>query len=429
MWLPVRFAPAFRPGANAAALAVVIVALGVPFVSRSHSEWDIVYVPTAAHLLAGEDIYAQPHGYTYPPFQSLLAVPVVGLPRTVQRLAWYAVNVLSLLAMLRGGWQLAGGPNLHATTAWRERLAAGLGLFAGGCFAFNALSHQQTDLLLGAFVIGGLVQLGKNRGYSAATLFGLAAAMKCTPLLFVLYLGYRGRWGAAFWMLAVAAGASWLPDAVHAPEHGTWLGRWYADYLAPMFRPEYVPGVWASEIVYNQSFTGMLNRFSSTTWLVQRGKAFVVPVEPLFDRDALKLTLAGLVAFCGTVTLGVRLFAKPHAERHRVACEGGMVVAGMLLFSPMSSPAHFGLLLVPGFLFARLALVEGRRALWLPLAVLLLGAAFANKDLWGARLYTLGLWYGSTTMAAVAALLGCWYLLATASAQLWKGTCPAAKTT
>src|SRR5205085_12286191 len=100
----------------------------------------------------------------------------------------------------------------------------------------------------------------------AAGLVGATAALRCAPLLFAPCLVVRGRPLAAAWLVRVAVGASLVPDAGNRPAGGgTWLGRWYGEYLAPMARPDYAPGIWASEIIYNQSLVGLANRWRGTT--------------------------------------------------------------------------------------------------------------------------------------------------------------------
>jgi hypothetical protein len=84
----------------------------------------------------------------------------------------------------------------------------------------------------------------------------------------------------------------------------------------------------------------------------------------------------------------------------------------MLLLSPMSSKTHYCVLFLPGFCVARLALERRDRLLGLLLAAAIAAGLLSNKDLWGEPLYTLALWYGSVTWAAVWLLIGCGYALA-----------------
>ena len=72
---------------------VVVALLAIPFCTRAHSEWDSVYVRASQELLAGRDVYHQQFGYTYPPFQMTLALPLVELERLPRRICFFAFNV------------------------------------------------------------------------------------------------------------------------------------------------------------------------------------------------------------------------------------------------------------------------------------------------------------------------------------------------
>src|SRR5262249_2356088 len=89
------------------------------------------------------------------------------------------------------------------------------------------------------------------------------------------------------------------------------------------------------------------------------------------------------------------------------ALECGIVLLLMLMLSPMSSKAHFGTLLVPGFCLARAALSSRSRLLAAVLLGAVLLAVLSNKDPLGERLYTLSLWYGVVTWETLLLLAGC----------------------
>jgi hypothetical protein len=402
-------------------LALVLVGLAVPFVTRSRTEWDTVYVATTADLLAGRDIYDQPNGFSYPPFQAVFALPVIGLAKPAQRAVWFTVNAIALVVLLRSAWRLAEGGTLRLGRDHAEHVACWLGLAVGVGFAFNSLSHQQTDIVLGALVVVGISRLARGQSLVAATWFGFAAAMKCTPLLFAPYLVMRRKPVAAAWLVAVAAAASSTPDLVVRPTtDGTWLGRWYAHLLRPITRPEFTPGIWASDIIYNQSLVGAMNRWTRTTWEPAGKFALIRDVPATATPAELRRWMLAAAGVCGAIGLAAIVVARRRplvAEPLATCCEGGIVITGMLLFSPMSSPAHFGLLLLPGFALARTAVVSRKAWAWPLLLAALLGALLINKDLWGDKLYTLGLWYGSATGATVAMLLGCVIGLVTSRAE------------
>jgi Glycosyltransferase family 87 len=103
-----------------AALVFGLVA-GVAFYLRAHSEWEKTYLFGAQRLRAGIPLYGPgTHGFNYPPLIALLLVPVSRWPRAVARIGWYAVNLAALLAMIRTGWRLAGGPEFGAPR-WSAR--------------------------------------------------------------------------------------------------------------------------------------------------------------------------------------------------------------------------------------------------------------------------------------------------------------------
>lgn len=406
----VSLAPRVRVGRPYLLLYIFTMsAIAVPFVSKTNSEWDACYVLTAKRLATGEDIYAQfTGGYVYPPFQSLLALPVLGWPVIAGRLAWFAVNAVALWLALRAAWRLAGGPDLESKSCpLREHLAAGIGLVIGMSYFLNALMHHQTDIVLAWLVFSGCETIVTNRYNCAAIFFGLAAAMKCTPLLFAIYFLFRGRVLAAGLLLAVFGLASLLPDLVSSPaDYSTWLQKWYAMFLAPMFSVESRFGIWASGPLYNQSLIGSVHRWCTTGWSLDGGFA-IYPVAPRLSPSAMKLLILAAALVCGVLSLVTML------RNRDMAWHCGIVCCGMLLFSPMSGVAHFGLLVLPAFLLARAVVVKRGRLAAVPLALMLGLAAAVNKDLLGAKLYSLGLWYGSAMAGAIVALLCGWAALST----------------
>jgi hypothetical protein len=178
-----------------------------------------------------------------------------------------------------------------------------------------------------------------------------------------------------------------------------------------MARPDYAPGIWASDVLYNQSLVGAAGRWTRTTWEVVDSKVVTREVPAVLDPPAVKrsVLLFG-VGLCGLAGL-VGAFRKdsefqPPQSPPRVALECGLVLSLMLLMSPMSSLPHFIPMLVPGFAMARLAVVGRSRVAAVVLGLMILAAMSSNKDLVGAKLYTLGLWYGGVLGLAEIAYAG-----------------------
>lgn len=394
---------------------LVLGAAAVPFCTRVHSEWDHIYVRAAADLRAGIDVYRTTYGYTYPPFPMALALPFTELSPLGCRLAWYAVNAACLVWLVTAAWAMSGGKRLRDAASWplSEHAIFGLGLACGIWYSFHALAHQQTDIVVTALILGGcrFVQTGRSR--TGGILVGLAAAMKCTPLLLAPYLLFRRQFLAAGLLVATAVGASLLPDLAHrSPSGTTWLTEWYERFLKPMADRNRVPGMWASDILYNQSLGGTLNRWTQTAWTWHQGGIAFAAAEAPIDPQRLKLILLGIeLAFAAVAGLLFcrRFRLQPHesaSDAKWAAHEYGLVAILMLLFSPMSSIPHFATLILPGFCLARQAIVRRDRVAAVCVALAAACALLSNKDLQGNSLYSLTLWHGIVMANAIVLFAG-----------------------
>jgi hypothetical protein len=399
---------------------LVLPALGAYLCIRKDSEWERVFVLAAQHLRDGEYIYTPEDAYLYPPFTAWAALPFTVLSPPAMRVTWVVINLACLVAVLRWGWRLAGGAALEggAAAPRREHLAAVLGALCGLPYLHNCLVHQQTDVLLAALLVGGCLLLARSRPRAAGACFGLAAAVKCTALLWLPYLLWRRQPRAAAWLLGVALGVNLLPDLVSRPPSGRpWLAEYAVQFLRPLADAGTYPGTWGSDILYNQSLAGAGQRWLARTW--EWGPDGWInhlrddPPSPA----AVRAEVVGVEAALLCLVLAVcrRPFEKlgdAPADAERLALEGGTVLLLMLLLSPMSSKAHFGVLVLPGFCLARGALASGSRLLWAVLLASLALGLVSNKDPIGDQLYSLTMWYGFTTWQTLLLLAGCLMALA-----------------
>jgi hypothetical protein len=396
--------------------------LAFPFLLRVNSEWEDVYLRAANHLRAGESIYSTQEGYVYPPFMAAVALPFTYVSPFLARLAWYLINVGCVALLCRWAWRLSGGAHLEgrgAVTSRSEHWICWLGLACGIRYAIDGITHQQCDLVIATFVFGGCCALLHSRSFLAASCIGLAAAAKCTPLLWCGYLLWRRRWLAAIWLAAVAVAVSLLPDLVHRPvSGGVWLGKWITHYLVPLTRSDDYPGGWHSEVVYNQSLAGAANRWCTTAWTWKNDGFNLHNVprswSPVLVRNLLYGTEIALLVI-GLMVLGWR--SKDHTnKRHptgmsREIWEYSVVLLLMLLLSPMSSKPHFCTLLLPGFCLARSA-VAGRD--FFAGAFLVAGiaaGAVGIKGLLGPDTASVAMWYGNLMWCSLILFVGCSYEL------------------
>jgi hypothetical protein len=395
-----------------------LIALAVQTMLKRESEWLGVYVSAARAFLDGRDFYAANVGYLYPPFQVLLAVPFLPLSNLAARAVWYGVNVVALVCLIRTAWRMAGGAELRGggQTERRELVAFGIGLLCSGTYILNALAHQQSDVVIDALVMIGCAGLMRGRTIAGSFLIGLGAAFKGPPLLLVPYLAFRWQWRAAALAAAVALAANLIPDLISgAPEGGTWLQHWLQLYVLPTQRLDTPLGTWGSALIYNQSLGGTLQRLVSTTLHWNEADLSVVDGRVLIGTVALKAIAYGIVFIMLVVSicaaLSKRRMAADDGPRcslpSQTAVEFGTVFILMLMMSPMSSKAHFGVLLLPAFALSRIAVLAERRAIWIFISFAALAGITENKDLVGDPVSTALLWGGAATWSAFAMWIGC----------------------
>jgi len=168
-----------------------------------------VYLQAARTLLAGGDFYELPGRlqFLYPPLAAVLSVPLALLPTVIVQVGWTVAGVLALLAVLHRvglhGWvlSLAGTASLFVEPV-RQTLGFGqLGIFL--------VALVVLDLVPGPRVLSRRVL---PEGFWTA----LAACVKLTPALFVVYLLLVRR-TRAFVVAAVSGVALTLAAAVVAP--------------------------------------------------------------------------------------------------------------------------------------------------------------------------------------------------------------------
>jgi hypothetical protein len=259
--------------------------------------------------------------------------------------------------------------------------------------------------------------LVRARSLAAATCFGLAAAVKCTALLWVPYLMWRRQPRAAAWLLCVALGVNLLPDLVSRPPSGrTWLAEYGVQFLRPLTEAASYPGSWGSDILYNQSLAGAGQRWLVRTWEFGAdgwsSRLRDDPPSPAAVRGAVYAVQVGLLLLVLAICRRPfqRLGDTPE-DRSRLTLEAVTVLLLMLLLSPMSSKAHFGVLVLPGFCLARRVVAMRSRLLGMVFILALALGLLSNKDPIGDQLYSLTLWYGFTTWQTLLLLLGCLLVL------------------
>lgn len=377
-----------------------------------------VYVTGAERMLAGEEIYRaglDKKPFTYPPFAAVPFVPFAWLAEEWRAPAWFCVNFVLLLLVVR--W-------LHAF-ARREAPDRGpprLVLFwvvtalLGAHHVFSVLSNQSHDLLIAFAVM--LTAAAWCRGSSLAGAgAGLGAAIKATPMLFACLFVFRLRAKPMLLLLATVVGLSLLPDWVFPRDDGrSWIVAWYEVNLRGLDVGAAAQGAsaWNAHSWLNQSLSGTMTRLLTAP--VDQGP-FVDPDGAVVAMSAntckwisrvLQLAVVGVIAFgVRGAARAVRDAADPGAAQRTVGLgEVAAIACGMVLLSPQSSKAHFCVWLFPAAFLADRVL-RGRRdvVLWILLALALALGALTGKDLLGKTLGNKLNVYGNVTWCTVLMLI------------------------
>jgi hypothetical protein len=157
----------------------------------------------------------QQHYYIYPPFFALLAAPLSLMPFATARLAWLGIDIL-ILALVIALYALCRRRDGHELTAPEWAL-----IFVTVGLEFLPLIWElaigQTSLVITALLVGCLLCLRMERQAAAGILLGLAAGIKLTPALLVVYCALRGRMTTAVWAAATCAATLLVPVLVLGP--------------------------------------------------------------------------------------------------------------------------------------------------------------------------------------------------------------------
>ncbi len=246
-----------------------------------------VYQFFAKELLRGGDILTarEPRlglPFTYPPFAALLFVPLAPLPQTVAQAGWILLNVVALVLVVRRlglhGWKLS--------------------LVTAVCVVFvepvrATFAFGQVNLVLLALVFLDLTRRHAHRLQGVAT--GIAAAIKLTPGMFVVYLLFARLWRAALMAVVSAVAVTAVTALV--------LQRETFGYVRMLLSGEIWPG--ATYYVTNQSVLGSATRIlgdGGTAKVVGLALAVVVGLTAAYaaarwhrrGNTVLAVTLCGL---------------------------------------------------------------------------------------------------------------------------------------
>jgi alpha-1,2-mannosyltransferase len=252
-----------------------------------------VYRAGASAVLHGTDPYrvAGPFGlpFTYPIFAAMVFVPLALLPELVARAVLTVASFAALIVICHVSLRQLAPRLSHHQAALISLPAAVLAVFAHP--VLDTLSFGQINLILAAMVLADVFLItGPGRG----VLVGLAAGIKLTPGLFIVYYLVTGKRREA-WTAAFAAAVTVLAGFAVQPR-AAWA--YWSRYLLD---PGRAGGVAYAE---NQSILAVTARLLRTpqppSWLTWALSAVVViaaaVIARLTNRAGDELTAVSVIA-------------------------------------------------------------------------------------------------------------------------------------
>lgn len=300
-----------------------------------------VYVMGAKALLHGGDLYADVSPadlrFTYSPFAAAMFVPLSLLPFTAAR---WALTILSLMALATTVLVVGRRLQLHPwAMVWLGVASAALEPVIR-----NLLLGQINLVLIGLVVLDLLVIPHRYRGL----LVGVAAGIKLTPGVFVIYLLLKKDWASA-----ARAAVGFMAT----------IGIGFA--LS-----------WSSSLSYwGGGFAG-LGRFGAMTVVGTHNQSLLAAALRLLGRPDVPPAGQVLLAIIGVGLGAVAAFRSLHSGRPSAEVEAmAWVALGGLLGSPISWTHHWvWIIVVLAVLVSRGERVKAGLVLilfWLPIVWML----------------------------------------------------------
>jgi hypothetical protein len=393
-----------------------------------------VYITGAARMMKGENIYRKTdvHTFAYPPFFALAFVPLAALPDAAHRTVWFLINA-GLLAwifvllnrMLQPVFRANEPRGPPRWLFWIVVMAVAVRHLS------SVLQNQSHDFIILLVSLLTVVSLANGEDKKAGAMAGIGAACKATPALFLVLFVWQRRFHAVLLFAMISVVLTFLPDLLlPQKEGGSWLVSWTNTMVKDVRigEPADSSGVWGAWNVLNQNLAGTLYRLF--TLVETDGKVFIDVSLWHMGRTELKvLTMASQLAIVAIILLACRpRYSADLAEDEKTfrrLGEGGMILCGMVLLSPMSSKAHFCVLLVPiAFCVAQVFYRKGDRIQTALLVAMFVTGTLSTKGI----LRELGqtvLAYGTVTACALCAFAAtAWILMKGSSAPRTENDSP-----
>jgi hypothetical protein len=171
------------------AIGVYLVALGIAAVLRVQGDFN-VYYRAGTRVLHGEPIYRldESSHFLYAPVFAIAFAPFAALPLRAAQFAWYLLNAVSLIALIRGSGRMLFGRERRLTPAL---ILVPTILCAR--FIDNNIDHGQINLPTLALTVWAIVLGEEDRANASGAMLATAMLIKPFAALAALFLLLEGK--------------------------------------------------------------------------------------------------------------------------------------------------------------------------------------------------------------------------------------------
>jgi alpha-1,2-mannosyltransferase len=387
-------------------LVIAFTVSWIRLMGKPRGDYDIHWA-FARKLLNHQPLYVREMDlfHPYPPFWAVFHVPVAFFPMQASQLVVYPVGVAVMIGVFVLLWRLVR-PFVPASREARLAIVTLSALLASR-YLLRDLPEVAVNTLLVLLVWLGIRLWMSGRDWLGGTSIAFAAALKCTPALFIVYFAWKRQWrmfvaSTTMAVLFTISPIVWMGPALYASEMGYWLRR----VIGVARQPDPSIGVLGEDPLINMSLRPRLARY-----LMQLPEGHNLrPAHGHVDFLNLAPETAGLVV--RAVTIGLVVLAAWFYRRRIVTrrephvlweCAGISLMA--LLFSPTSWSQHAVAVLPACFLLS--AAVIAYRTPWWVKAILgywVVAVLLLNRGIFGRAGTIVFDSYGLETWAIVALL-------------------------
>jgi alpha-1,2-mannosyltransferase len=201
-----------------AVLSLIVLGVAV-YTARIRQEMVdfVTWRRAAVRALQAEPLYRPEDGhyqFKYLPAFALVMAPFGALNQNFGKMLWFAILVGLLVALLR--WSVVALPDRRLS----QLTLAGITFILMAKFYMHELLLGQTNLLLGALLVGALLAIRHDRPVLAGAVVGAAVFVKPYALILVPWLLVAKGWRAAAMAASVVTAGLLLPAVVYG-----WTGN------------------------------------------------------------------------------------------------------------------------------------------------------------------------------------------------------------